>query len=215
MSHKVRLILLLHNHQPVGNFEDVFEQSYQDSYLPFLEVFDRYPFLKLALHVSGPLMEWLDHHHGQYVNRLASHVAEGRLEIIGGAHYEPILTMIPQRDRIGQIKRYSHWLENRLGAQVRGMWIPERVWEQPLAQDLCQAGIQYTMLDDFHFKNAGLAEEQLNGYYVTEDEGRTLAVFPGSERLRYLIPFADPQDTIDYPAPGRRAAARCGAGFRR
>ena len=198
MSHKVRLILLLHNHQPVGNFENVFEQSYQDSYLPFLDVFDRYPFLKLALHISGPLMEWLDRHHGQYVDRLAAHVDDGRLEIIGGAHYEPILTMIPQRDRIGQIKRYSHWLEDRLGAQVRGMWIPERVWEQSLTQDICQAGIQYTMLDDFHFKNAGLTDDQLHGYYVTEDEGRTLAVFPGSERLRYLIPFADAQETIDY-----------------
>ena len=25
-----------------------------------------------------------------------------------------------------------------------------------------------------------------------------MAVFPGSERLRYLIPFAPPQETIDY-----------------
>ena len=32
---------------------------------------------------------------------------------------------------------------------------------------------------------------------VTEDEGRVLSVFPGSERLRYTIPFAAPQDTID------------------
>ena len=37
--------------------------------------------------------------------------------------------MIPSRDRIGQIRSYSRWLQNRLGATVRGMWIPERVWE--------------------------------------------------------------------------------------
>ena len=35
---------------------------------------------------------------------------------------------------------------------------------------------------------------------MTEDEGRVLSVFPGSERLRYTIPFADPQQTIDYLA---------------
>jgi alpha-amylase len=33
---------------------------------------------------------------------------------------------------------------------------------------------------------------------VTEDDGRLLSVFPGSERLRYTIPFADPHQTIDY-----------------
>ena len=40
MSHTIRLILVLHDHQPVGNFDHVFEQAYQDSYLPFLDVFE-------------------------------------------------------------------------------------------------------------------------------------------------------------------------------
>jgi hypothetical protein len=30
------------------------------------------------------------------------------------------------------------------------------------------------------------------------DEGRLLKIFPGSEKLRYTIPFADPQETINY-----------------
>ena len=78
------------------------------------------------------------------------------------------------------------------------MWIPERVWEQSLTSDVSRAGIQYTVLDDFHFRNAGLSEERLHGYYVTEDDGRTLSIFPGSERLRYLIPFRDPHETVEY-----------------
>ena len=89
------------------------------------------------------------------------------------------------------------------------MWMPERVWEQSMTSDLVAAGIQYTMLDDFHFKNAGLSEDQLHGYYLTEDDGNLLAVFPGSEPLRYLIPFASPQETIDYL--GRLAAEHPGA----
>ncbi len=67
-----------------------------------------------------------------------------------------------------------------------------------MTSDLVAAGIQYTLLDDFHFKNAGLAEDQLHGYYLTEDNGNLLAVFPDSEPLRYLIPFGSPQDVIDY-----------------
>ena len=200
MTNRIRLALALHNHQPIGNFDQVIESAYIDSYLPFLDLFTDYQSLKIALHISGSLIEWLDAKHPEYLDRLARLVQQGRVEIIGGAFYEPILAMIPSRDRIGQICSYTTWLQKRLGATIRGMWIPERVWEQNFTRDLVDAGIEYTILDDFHFKNAGLEDEQLTGYYVTEDEGRVLAVFPGSERLRYTIPFADPQRTIDYLA---------------
>ena len=200
MAKPIRLILALHNHQPVGNFEHVFQQAYEDSYLPFLDVLSRYDSLRIALHTSGSLMEWLDAAHPEYVDRLAQMAGQGRIEILGGAFFEPILAMIPSRDRIGQIRTYSRWLQNRLGTAVRGMWIPERVWEQSFTRDLVDAGIEYTILDDFHFKGAGLTDDQLLGHLITEDEGRVLSVFPGSERLRYTIPFASPQETIDYLA---------------
>ncbi|MEQ1903009.1 MAG: alpha-amylase/4-alpha-glucanotransferase domain-containing protein [Pirellulaceae bacterium] len=197
-SGQVNLCLVLHNHQPIGNFDNVFEQAYQDSYLPFLDVFETYPRLKISLHTSGCLMQWLDERHPEYLDRLAVLASHGRVEIIGGAFYEPILTMIPSRDRIGQITSFTRWLERRLATKVQGMWIPERVWESSLTSDLAAADIQYTVLDDFHFRCAGLTEDELHGYYVTEDQGRVMRVFPGSERLRYLIPFRDPQETIDY-----------------
>ena len=198
MSKTVRFALALHNHQPIGNFDHVFEQAYQDSYLPFLEVFSRFESLRLSLHTSGSLIVWLQQHHPEYLDRIAELVHQDRIEILGGAFYEPILSNIPSHDRIGQIRRYTRWLEDRFDTTVRGMWIPERVWETTFTTDIVDAGIQYTVIDDFHFKSSGLDESQLNGYYVTEDEGRVLSVFPGSERLRYLIPFADPDQTVEY-----------------
>jgi alpha-amylase len=200
MPNRIRLILALHNHQPIGNFDHVFQQAYDDSYLPFLDVFQRYESLKIALHTSGSLMEWLAARHPEYLDRLARLVEQGRIEILGGAYFEPILAMIPSQDRIGQIRGYTRWLQNRLGATIRGLWVPERVWEQSFTRDLVDAGIEYTVLDDFHFKSAGLTESQLAGHLLTEDEGRLLSVYPGSERLRYTIPFASPQETIDYLA---------------
>src|SRR3954469_22875623 len=109
----IRLCLVLHNHQPIGNFDGVFEQAYRDAYRPFLDVLEQYDF-PIALHTSGPLMEWLDERHAEYVDRLARLVAAGRIEVIGGPFYEPILTMIPSRDRVGQITAYSDWLRLRL-----------------------------------------------------------------------------------------------------
>ena len=106
--------------------------------------------------------------------------------------------MIPGRDRVGQIAAYSAWLRRRLDTEVHGMWVPERVWEQSLTSDIAEAGIRYTVLDDFHFRCAGMDSDSLFGHFVTENEGSIVNVFPGSERLRYLIPFGEPHEVIGY-----------------
>jgi alpha-amylase len=198
MNATVRLCLVLHNHQPIGNFDGVIEQAYRDSYLPFLDVFEPYSHLKIALHTSGPLMLWLADRHPEYLDRVRSLVAAGRIEIVGGPFYEPILTMLPSRDRIGQIAKYRVWLNEQFATQVSGMWMPERVWESQLVRDVVPAGMQYTILDDYHFRAAGWSDSRLTNYFLTEDDGQVLRVFPGSERLRYLIPFASPEATIQF-----------------
>ena len=80
--------------------------------------------------------------------------------------------------------------------QSPGIWVAERVWEQNVVSALVEAGVEYTVLDDFHFQRAGLDEKEMRGYFLTEEEGRLLKVFPISEKLRYLIPFRDPHDDL-------------------
>lgn len=203
--HTSRLVLALHNHQPIGNFGSVFESAFRDSYEPFLELLGGYPGIRISLHISGCLLEWLVQHHPEYVDRLRELVAQGRVEILGGGFYEPILAMIPPHDRRGQIAAYSRYLDDLFECRVRGMWMPERVWEQELVRDIAAVGIEFSVLDDFHFKAAGLNDDELLGYYLTEDCGKLLKIFPGSERLRYCIPFRDPGDTMAY---AREIAAR-------
>jgi 4-alpha-glucanotransferase len=198
MNQTVRLCLVLHNHQPIGNFNGVIEQAYYDSYLPFLDVLEDYPGIHLTLHTSGPLLQWLIQHQPEYIQRVTSLVAAGRVEIIGGPIYESILTMLPGRDRIGQIRFYSQLLSETFHTEIAGMWVPERVWESTLTSDIARAGIGYTLLDDYHFLSAGWPADSLNGCFVTEDDGHVLRVFSGSQRLRYLIPFASVGETIEY-----------------
>ncbi len=175
----IRFVFALHNHQPVGNFDGVFEGAYRDSYAPFLELLEGYPEILISLHTSGCLMEWLIEHKPEYVDRLRRFVARGQIEIMGGGFYEPILPMIPPRDRVGQIRSYTEYLQKLFQTKIRGMWVPERVWEQNLVTDIAAAGIEYTVLDDYHFKQAGLEEHQLFGYYLSEDNGRLIRIFPG------------------------------------
>ncbi|MHB1425279.1 MAG: alpha-amylase/4-alpha-glucanotransferase domain-containing protein [Gemmataceae bacterium] len=194
----LRFVMSAHNHQPIGNFDHVFENAYRDSYRPFLELLDEYPEIPLSLHTSGPLMEWFVAHKPEYIERLRRMVRRGQVEILGGGFYEPILPMIPPCDRIGQISTYKSYLENLLETGVRGMWVPERVWEQNLVSDIADAGIEYTVLDDLHFRQAGVEDERMFGYHLSEDNGRLLRIFAAAEPLRYLVPYRDPNETLAY-----------------
>jgi alpha-amylase len=78
------------------------------------------------------------------------------------------------------------------------MWLAERVWEQHIVKFISQAGVKYVIIDDTHFRYAGLTGEQLLGYYITEEQGFTVNIFPISKMLRYTIPFQPVEKTIDY-----------------
>jgi alpha-amylase len=182
----------------VGNLEAVNEEVYRDCYLPLVETIASYSTLAANLHLSGSLLDWLAVRHPEYLDRVRALVTAGRVELLGGAYHDPILPMLSRADRRGQIESFGRRLGQLFGSVPRGMWLPERIWEPALAADLAECGIEHTVLDDFHFHAAGLSNEQLRGYFLTEAEGRLIALFAGDERLRYLIPFGTPEETIDY-----------------
>ena len=205
------LVICIHNHQPVGNLPGVFEDAYERAYLPFLEAMEAFPDVKIVLHNSGPLLEWYEEHAPDYLDRVRALVARGQVEVLGGAFYEPILSSIPERDALGQIRMMSDYVRERFGVEPRGMWLAERVWEPRLAKTIGEAGVEYLPLDDYEFRLSGLEEDALTGCFVTEDQGVPVRVFPISKRLRYAIPFAEPDETLsllrETSSLGERAVA--------
>jgi hypothetical protein len=198
--HPVTLLLGIHNHQPVGNFGHVFRMAYDRCYRPFLDLLEQHPRIRLTLHYTGPLLEWFEKEEPGFLDRLAKLVVSNQVELLGGGFYEPILSVIPDRDAVGQVTFLSQWLHNRFGAVPRGLWLAERAWDGGLPKKLAPTGLRYTILDDSHFMHAGLDADALTGYYLTEKEGHPLAIFPISKDLRYLIPFRVPEELIAFLA---------------
>lgn len=204
---KVQFIFAIHNHQPVGNFDFVAEEAYEKAYLPFITILERHPKIKVALHYSGVLYRFFEDRHPEFIERLRGLIGQGRVEMLSGGLYEPILAVLPDDDKVGQVRALSDFVKRRLGYEPKGMWLAERVWEPHLPQAIVRAGISHVVVDDFHFKMAGLREPELDGYYLTEEQDGVLRVFPGSERLRYLIPFRPVEEVMDFLA-GLRSASR-------
>jgi alpha-amylase len=195
---KVAFLFCVHNHQPVGNFPYVLENAYEKAYLPFIKVLKKYSFMKISIHYSGVLWDFFKKSHPEFLVTLRELVKRGQLEMMTGGYYEPILPVIPDEDKVGQIKRLTQTIEEEMGVTPKGMWLAERVWEPHLPKYLTEAGVEYVTIDDYHFKKSGLKEEDLHGYYLTEENGKVLKVFPGSETLRYIIPFHPPEETLEY-----------------
>ena len=192
------VVLIIHAHQPAGNFEHVFEECYQNSYNAFLSLVEKHPGIRMALHYSGPLLLWIEKNHPEYFERLRALVKSGQVELMGGGFYEPILISIPRADRHEQITRLADYIEERFGKRPTGAWLAERVWEPQLPSSLAGANVGYTLVDDLPFLAAGFEPKELFGPYIAEDCGKFVWLFPGLKELRYLIPFRKVEESIAY-----------------
>ncbi len=198
MANTVSLLFGVHAHQPVGNFPEVIDDAHLRCYRPFLQTLHRYPEFRFAVHFSGWLLDYLLQKFPEDMALLQEMVARGQVELFGAGDTEPVLAVIPEQDRVGQLTRFSDKLEARLGQRPQGAWLTERVWEATVVPSLADAGIRYVTVDDYHFLCAGKEADQLDGYYTTEEGGKPLDLFPISEGLRYRIPFAPVHEVVGY-----------------
>ncbi len=196
-TNSIYLGLALHNHQPVGNFPWVFQQVYEESYLPMIKALERHPKVRVTLHYTGSLLDWMEEAQPAFLERISLLVQRGQVELASGGYYEPILPSIPDRDKVAQIRRLTERIQHDFGTNASGMWIAERVWEPNLPHFLKEAGMEWTILDDVHFKNVGLEDHDLYGYYATEDQSSILKIFATSKSLRYTIPWRPVNETIE------------------
>jgi alpha-amylase len=195
---RIALALVLHNHQPVGNFGWVMEEVHRQAYRPMLEALARHPGIRVAVHYSGPLLEWLLAEHPESVALLRQLSDAGQVEIVGGGWAEPILPSLPLRDRIAQLETMASRLEALFGRRPAGAWLAERVWEPDLPVALAAAGYRWTVVDDSHVRAAALPDDAVWAPRLTEDQGATLTLFATDQGLRYRIPFAPVEEVVAY-----------------
>ena len=190
--------LVFHFHQPVGNFGHIIDVAYQRSYLPLVQTLDNFPKVKAGLHFTGYLLEWLLEKHPEFIEIVDAMVSRKQIEILGGAYYEPIIAMISDEDKIGQINLLKDFVKSQFGVDVQGFWLAERVWEPHLPKILDELNIKYILIDDNHLRMNGLSEEETFYTYLTEEQGAEVTVVPINEHLRYVTPWKPIKRTLDY-----------------
>ena len=158
-SPRVDLLLGVHAHQPVGNFDDVIIEAHERCYRPFLRTLHRFPSFRFSAHFSGWLLGWLLERYPADMALLQEMVARGQVEMFGSGDCEPVLAAIAERDRKQQIVALSRKLNDHFPRAPKGAWLTERVWESTVVPSLADCGIRYVAVDDYHFLCTGLARD--------------------------------------------------------
>ncbi|MBN2817280.1 MAG: DUF1926 domain-containing protein [Campylobacterales bacterium] len=197
MKASTKLLFGIHMHQPIDNFEWVIEHGVKVCYGPFFEVMRNYPEFKFAVHCSGWLLEEIKKKHKSVYKNIQYLAKKGSIEFFTAGYYEPILSAIPQEDRVEQIQLLNAMIEKNFSQKPKGLWLTERVWDASLIPNLVEAGVEYTVMDDYHFQCAGFDTEPLDGYYMSEESGKEMGLFPISKKLRYALPFLSVQSAVE------------------
>ncbi|GHV80139.1 glycosyl hydrolase [Spirochaetia bacterium] len=197
MNHRVSIILGCHGHIPQGAGDDAGEHIYAARLKPFIQTLLRYPKIPAALHYSGVLLTWLEAQHPELLMALADLISRKQVEILGGGFYEPMMPLIPQTDKIGQIEMLSAYIRKKFGKRPRGCWIPEAAWEQQLVGVLHTCDMGYTFLEERHFIAAGLSGGALYAPCISENQGKITTVFPLSGSLRQNFASHEPGVVLD------------------
>lgn len=198
MKGPLRFCFGIHLHQPVGNFDSVFAAHVDSVYRPLFTQLAARGVGPVAVHVSGPLLDWLDAGARDVVDLIGRGVDDGLIELMAAGHDEPILAVLSRDDRVEQIDRHRRRLASRFGVEVDGLWLTERVWEPDLPADLAGAGIRWTLVDDRHFHAAGFGRDEIHRPWVTEADDQRIHLLAIDQRLRYLVPFRPPEELADY-----------------
>lgn len=192
----ISLLFGTYNHQPEGTDTERLEAAYQRAYKPFISLLYKFPRVHALLHYCGCLFEWMEQSHPEFIMLLKEMIRRKQVELLGGGYHAPILPLIPDGDKLGQIEKMSTFIRTTFGTRPRGGWITERVWEPSLARILSNSGIEYTFLDDRHFYIAGVKEADCFRPYRTEDQGKAVTIFPLHLWLQSLVPGSSAEDIV-------------------
>ena len=192
---KTTLLLGIHNHQPVDNFDYVLKNAILKSYKPFLQVLKKFPTIKISAHFSGWLIEYIEKNDKELFSLIQE--LSPQIEFFSGGYYEPILASIPSEDRVAQILMLNRYIEKKFKQKPKGLWLTERVWDSSIIKDLKKCGIEYVIVDDYHLIASGYEIANKNGYFLTENDGEAIAIFPINKALRYAIPFTSVKKSIE------------------
>ena len=180
MSKKLGLILGAYGHLPSGAEEADFQALYEREIKPLVQALNNFPRINVVFHYSGVILYWIERRYPELFMLIEDLLSRKQAEFLGGGFYNPMLPLLPQADKIGQIEMLTTYLRRHFGKRPQGCWFQASAWEQSMVGALNSCGMNYAFLEDRQFSAASIKanEAGLFSPCITEDQGKLITVFP-------------------------------------
>lgn len=151
------------------------------------------PKICFTFYLPGPVLEWLEKNHVEFIVLLSELVNRKQVELLGCGYYEPIFPLIMPIDRVGQIEMNTTYIRKQIGKKPRGIFLGDTVWDPSLISSFKTCGMEFAILH-----NSLIPSDEPEGKnLIVEDMGKTLTIIPYHQPILDYSQLPDPQKILE------------------
>ena len=170
-----------------------FEITYNRTLRKIISFLYNHPKVSFTFYLPGPIWEWLEKNHAEFITLLTELVNRKQVEILGGGYYEPIFPLIMPIDRVGQIELNTTNIRKQVGKKPRGIFLGDTVWDPSLISSFKTCGMEFAILH-----NSLIPENEPEGKnLIVEDMGKTLTIIPFHQPILDFSELPDAQKILE------------------
>ena len=178
------LILGAYSQLPPGTPLPILERALSDAYKPVLTYIYKHPELRLHLYLPGTVLEWFEQNHPEMNMLIADLVKKEQLELFTGPYQQPVLQVLPGKDRSGQLETTTTFIRKRFGKRARTAWFYNQIWSPSFVSTMCMGMLDRLMISSYdRLHDVQVATDP----FVMQDMGKTIEVFFSDDRIDRLV----------------------------
>lgn len=167
-------INFLHFYQPANIEKEKIIEAAEKSYSKILTRLEKNPDIKFTANLSGSLLirfaEELKY--DPLINRFASLIAKGQIEIAGTAAYHPLIPLTNSKIVLEQIKEQEELLKKYLTPnKPRGFFLPEMAYSPEAGKQIKKLGYEWIILDEISSGSRRLGKTDTSKIYQDQKSG--------------------------------------------
>lgn len=194
------LLPILADTHAAGVSESTLAHTWAHGTRPALTALGQAPHARAAVHLSGPTLRWAAQHDPAALQLLAELVEKRRVQMLASGTEGPLLSLIPERDAVAQIRRHLRELQQHLSASSTVLWPAGLAWDPNLAPVLKKTGLDTVFVDEGLLRAGAVRPGPVDGWAEGSFHGSHLRFLPVDRLMSAVAPWT--------PVPLLRARLR-------
>ncbi|MEA2070972.1 MAG: polysaccharide deacetylase family protein [Asgard group archaeon] len=134
------------------------------SYNPMVTAIEEWHSGKVLFNITGHTFQYLEQHYPELLDRIATLVKDGIIELTGTGFSHPILPLLPKERVKKQISDHLKYIEKRFNKRPKGFWPPELAVSPFVCNEIKAQGIDWIVIDYEHFELCQWFGNDLNAF---------------------------------------------------